>query len=158
LFGKRNLKSKSMEQKKICIGGDHAGYHLKEQVKLQLLSMAYEVMDYGTFSETSVDYPDFIHPLAEAITKGEFSRGIIMCGSGNGVNMTANKHAGIRSALCWTIDLVSMARQHNDANILALPARYIDEKLALEMVKVFLDTPFEGGRHKVRIDKINIPE
>lgn len=147
-----------MEQKKICIGCDHAGYQLKEQVKQQLLSMGYEVKDYGTYSETSVDYPDFIHPLAEAIAKGEFSEGIIMCGSGNGVNMTANKHAGIRSALCWNLDLARMARLHNDANILALPARYIEEKLAMELVKVFLDTPFEGGRHKIRVNKINIPE
>lgn len=145
-----------MDDKKISIGSDHAGYLLKEEVKSLLEWLGYEVKDNGTYSESSVDYPDYIHPVAKSVASGEFEKGIVICGSGNGANMTANKYPGIRSALCWDIELARMARLHNDANILSLPARYIDSKLALEIVKVFLDTGFDGGRHQIRVDKINI--
>lgn len=146
-----------MEAQQISIGSDHAGYSLKEQVRGLLEGLGYEVKDYGTYSEGSVDYPDYIHPVAEDVKEGVSWRGVIICGSGNGAGMTANKYRGIRAALCWDEEIARMARLHNDANILALPARYIDEKLGLEIVKVFLDTGFEGGRHQNRIDKINIP-
>lgn len=145
-----------MEKKRICTACDHAGYQLKEEIKEFLTNMGYEVEDFGTYSELSVDYPDFIHPLAESISRGIFNTGIIICGSGNGAGMTANKHRGVRAALCWNKDLAEMARLHNDANILALPARYISDELAKELVEIFLTTSFEGGRHKTRIDKIDI--
>ena len=146
-----------MEAQKISIGSDHAGFDLKEQVKELMEWLGYEVIDHGTYSGSSVDYPDYIHPVARDVKEGVAWRGIIICGSGNGASMTANKYPGIRAALCWDIEIARMARLHNDANILALPARYIDDKLALEIVKVFLHTDFEGGRHQIRIDKINIP-
>lgn len=144
------------DEKNICIGADHAGYAMKDVVKGWLMNKGYLVKDFGTFSESSVDYPDVIHPLAEAVSEGRFSRGIILCGSGNGVSMTANKHANVRAALCWKPELAEMARLHNDANILSIPARYLSEELALELVQIFLQTPFEGGRHEVRVSKINL--
>lgn len=139
----------------ICMASDHAGYAMKEVLKRYLEVNGYEVKDFGTYGTEAVDYPDMIHPLATAIEQGEYSRGIILCGSGNGVSMTANKHQGIRAALCWKEELVVMARQHNDANILALPARYLTEEEAIPMVHVFLHTAFEGGRHEKRVAKIN---
>lgn len=144
-----------MTGKTLCIAADHAGYLLKETLKKRLEGMGFKVKDFGTYSEAAVDYPDMIHPLAEAVQEGLFSRGIIICGSGNGVAMTANKHAGIRAAICWQVELARMARLHNDANLLALPARYIGEELAIDIVKMFLDTDFEGGRHQKRVEKIN---
>ena len=139
---------------KIAIASDHAGYDLKVEVKAYLESKGYEVKDFGAFSSESSDYPDYAHPLATAIEKKEFNVGISMCGSGNGINMAANKHAGIRSALCWREDIAELARKHNDANICALPARFIDPELAKKIIDVFLKTDFEGGRHQKRIDKI----
>ena len=139
---------------KIGVGGDHAGYGLKGKVCDYLKEHGYEVVDYGTHSEESVDYPDYIHPLAIALEKGEIELGIIMCGSGNGVNITANKHQGVRSALCWNPELAEMAKLHNNANVLALAARYVDEKVNLKSVEVFLNTEFEGGRHLNRVNKI----
>jgi ribose 5-phosphate isomerase B len=144
------------DDRNICIGADHAGYSMKEMIKAWLIAEGYEVKDFGTYNENSVDYPDVIHPLAEAVETGLFSRGIILCGSGIGVSITANKHRNVRAALCWEGELARMARLHNDANILSLPARYIDESLALELVKIFLDTQFEGGRHQIRVEKINL--
>jgi len=141
---------------KICIGADHAGYTMKEMVMGWLLAEGYDVEDFGTESEASVDYPDVIHPLATAVETGIYSRGIILCGSGNGVSITANKHPNVRAALCWNPELARMARLHNDANILSLPARYIDGSMALELVQIFLTTEFEGGRHQLRVDKINL--
>jgi ribose 5-phosphate isomerase B len=135
--------------KTIGIACDHAGYQLKEFLKTKLCEK-YRLVDFGTDSENSMDYPDVAHPLAEAVVTGA------ICGSGNGINMTLNKHAGIRSALCWNTELASLARKHNDANILALPARYITNALALEMAEVFANTDFEGGRHQNRIRKINL--
>jgi ribose 5-phosphate isomerase B len=141
---------------KICIGSDHAGYTMKEMVKGWLLAEGYDVEDFGTESEASVDYPDVIHPLAKAVETGSYDRGIILCGSGNGVSITANKHPNVRAALCWNPELARMARLHNDANILSLPARYIDGSMALDLVQIFLTTAFEGGRHQLRVDKINL--
>ena len=138
----------------IGIGCDHAGYDLKEIVKHYLESKGYTVKDYGTSSTQRVDYPDFIHPLASDINKGVYQRGIIICGSGNGVSMTANKYLNVRAALCWKTEIAEMARLHNDANVLSLPARYITVDEAKQIVDVFLHTAFEGGRHEVRVQKI----
>lgn len=120
----------------------------------KLEESGYEVKDFGTHSPESVDYPDMIHPLAEAIETGQYPMGIILCGSGNGAQMTANHHHGVRAALCWNVEIAELARRHNDANILALPGRFVSDELAWEMVKVFLETPFDGGRHAKRIEKI----
>ncbi|TVR42401.1 MAG: ribose 5-phosphate isomerase B [Bacteroidia bacterium] len=139
---------------KIGLGSDHAGYLLKELIKEKLVEKGFEVRDFGAFSEDSADYPDHIHPLCRVIESGELGRGIIMCGSGNGVSITANKYAGIRAALSWNPEIARLARAHNDANVLALPARFIDTKDALQAVDAFLDTPFEGGRHTGRVKKI----
>ena len=140
---------------KIAIGADHAGYQYKTSIIRLLDQQGYDVFDAGTDSEASTDYPDHIHPVADAVENGDAKLGIILCGSGNGAAMTANKHQGIRAALCWNTELAALARQHNDANILAIPARFVDESLALEMVDTFLSTPFEGGRHQRRVDKIS---
>ena len=144
-----------MSQKIIPIGADHAGFNLKGKIIQFLESKGFEVKDFGCFSEESIDYPDFAHPVAEMIEQNTGMLGILICGSGNGINMTANKHKGIRSALCWNAEIAALARQHNDANIVALPARFISEQEALEIVETFLGTAFEGGRHQHRIDKIS---
>jgi ribose 5-phosphate isomerase B len=144
-----------MSQKIIPIGADHAGFNLKGKIIEFLESKGYQVEDFGCFSEESIDYPDFAHPVAELIEQNTGMLGILICGSGNGINMTANKHKGIRSALCWNNEIAALARQHNDANIVALPARFISEQEALEIVETFLGTAFEGGRHQRRIDKIS---
>ena len=141
---------------KIIIASDHAGFRLKEKLIKWLISSRYEVKDLGSFSEDSVDYPDYAHPLAIAVANGEFSYGITICGSGNGINMASNKHQKIRSAVCWNEDISRLARSHNDANICALPGRFLTEAEAILIVKTFLSTPFEGGRHKRRIEKIPI--
>jgi ribose 5-phosphate isomerase B len=142
------------KNKTISLGADHAGFEYKNAIKNKLVAEGYDVIDMGTNSADSVDYPDFIHPVAESIEKEEAYQGIVVCGSGNGVAMTANKHQGIRAAISWNNDLASLARQHNDANILAIPARFVSKELALSMVDVFLNTAFEGGRHQRRVDKI----
>ena len=142
---------------KLAIAADHAGYQLKEQVKANLLKQGYEVQDFGTDSDKSVDYPDFIHPLARAVENKEADMGVIMCGSGNGVNMTANKYQGVRSALCWTEEIAKLARQHNDANVIALPARFMEPEEAMKAVNTFINTGFEGGRHATRVNKIAKP-
>lgn len=139
---------------KIAIASDHAGFERKQNIIVYLRSKGYLFNDFGTFSEESVDYPDFIHPLANAIDSSEFQVGIILCGSGNGVNMTANKHQGIRSALCWNTEIAILARKHNDANVCAMPARFLNEKEVIEIADIFLHTDFEGGRHQNRIEKI----
>lgn len=144
-----------MSQKVIPIGADHAGFILKGKIIQFLESKGYEVKDFGCFSEESIDYPDFAHPVAEMVEENTGMLGILICGSGNGINMTANKHKGIRSALCWNKEIAELARQHNDANIVALPARFISEEEAVEIVDTFLGTDFEGGRHQRRIDKIS---
>ena len=140
---------------KIAIWGHHAGYDLKSTLIKKLESDGHVVKDFGPFSGEAVDYPDYIHPLAEAVLSDEFDFGVAICGSGHGVNMVANKHAGIRAALCWRPELAALARTHNDANILCLPARWISQEDAEGAVDAFLSEPFEGGRHKRRVDKIN---
>ena len=139
---------------KIAIGNDHAGTFYKNTIVEYLKSENIEVINYGTNSEDSVDYPDFVHPVAVDVESNSVNLGIIICGSGNGASMTANKHQGVRSALCWTKEITKLAREHNDANILSIPARFTSVQQALEMVKVFLNTEFEGGRHQTRVDKI----
>lgn len=142
----------------IAICSDHAGYELKSIIEGYLEANNLEFEDFGTFSEESCDYPDFAHPAAKAVEEGKCYPGIAMCGSGNGIAMTLNKHQGIRAALCWTTELASLARKHNDANVLVLPARFIDPVVALQIVDTFLHTDFEGGRHQRRIDKILVKE
>jgi ribose 5-phosphate isomerase B len=145
-----------LKKNKIAIVSDHAGYFLKEKVLNYLIREEYPVKDFGCFSDSTVDYPDFGHPFAEAVSEGEYELGISICGTGNGMNITANKHPGIRSALCWNEEISRLARAHNDANICALPARFISESEAYLIVKTFINTVFDGGRHKTRIDKISL--
>lgn len=140
--------------KTIAIGGDHAGFEYKSKLIAHLQASGHEVIDLGPFSDASVDYPDFAHPTAEKVENGEASLGILICGSGNGVAITANKHQGIRAALCWNTELAALARQHNNANIISIPARFVDYSLAQDMVETFLKTDFEGGRHENRVNKI----
>ncbi|MDD5570280.1 MAG: ribose 5-phosphate isomerase B [Bacteroidales bacterium] len=140
--------------KLIAIGSDHAGFKLKEYLKKYLESISYEVKDFGTNSENSVDYPDFVHPVARMVENKEIEKGIVICGTGNGVAMTANKHKSVRCALCWNKEIAKFARLHNDANMIALPARFISKCKAKKITKVFLETEFEGGRHINRIEKI----
>jgi len=139
---------------KIAIGNDHAGTDYKNAIKTHLEKQGIQVINVGTDSDQSVDYPDFMHPVAEKVSQGEAHFGIIICGSGNGAAMTANKHQKIRAALCWTSEITALARQHNDANILSIPARFTSIHQAVAMVQTFLDTPFEGGRHQNRVQKI----
>lgn len=138
----------------LAIGSDHAGFSLKTFIANTLREQGWDVVDFGTHSADSVDYPDVAHPLAEAVASGSFSFGILICGSGQGVNITANKHEGVRSALVWLPEIAELSRKHNNANIITLPARFIDEQTALECVNRFLQTDFEGGRHAARVDKI----
>ena len=140
---------------RIYIASDHAGYAMKEAIKRHF-SDNFEWEDLGTHSSESVDYPDFAHPLAEAVAKSPEARAVLLCGTGNGVAMTANKHAGIRAALCWAPEISALATQHNNANIIVLPARFITFEKAVETLNAFFDAQFEGGRHQRRIDKINI--
>ncbi len=142
------------DNKVIGMASDHGGFAMKEYIKQKLKEAGYEVKDFGTHSEKSVDYPDYIHPLASEVNKGLLKRAIIMCGSGNGAQMTANKYPNVRAALCWDEEQARLARQHNDANIMSLPGRFIAFDLAWKMVQLFLNTPFEGGRHLRRIKKI----
>ena len=139
---------------KISIGNDHAGPEYKKAIVDMLKANGYEVTNYGTDSNDSVDYPDFGHPVALDVESGKAKLGIVICGSGNGINMTVNKHQGIRAALCWNKEIAALARQHNNANIISIPARFTAVHQAVEMVETFLKTPFEGGRHQTRVDKI----
>lgn len=140
--------------KEIAIASDHAGYQMKLDIIKHLEEKGYRIKDFGTDSTKDVDYPDFGHPLADAVTNGAFDVGISLCGSGNGINMVTNKHSGIRGALCWNKEIARLARSHNNANICSLPARFIEIEQAKEIVDMFLNTPFEGGRHNQRISKI----
>ena len=140
--------------KTLAIGADHAGFAYKELLKPWLEEQGYTVRDFGTHSTDSVDYPDFAHPLAAAVASGELAQGILICGSANGVCITANKHAGVRAAIAWQDELASLARQHNNANVLCIPARFVDFDTARNMAGLFLETPFEGGRHQNRVEKI----
>lgn len=138
----------------IPIGADHAGFELKEVLKSYLTDKGYEVKDFGCHSTESIDYPDYAHPVASLVEETNGMKGILICGSGNGINMTANKHQGIRAALCWKNEIAELARLHNDANIIVLPARFISESEGKEMVDTFFNTEFEGGRHQNRVNKI----
>ena len=146
-----------MEKNKgiIAIACDHAGYEMKEFVKNELTKMSYEIKDYGTFSADSVDYPDMVHPLGRDINSGVYGKGIVICGSGNGVQMTVNKYPNVRCALCWIDEIAVMARKHNDANVISIPARFISKEMGMQIVNGFLNTDFEGGRHQARVEKIN---
>jgi ribose 5-phosphate isomerase B len=139
----------------IAIGCDHAGFSHKAAVLNFLKKAGHEVLDFGTNSSASVDYPDHAHQVALAVLAGKAQMGIVLCGSGNGVAMTVNQHAGMRCALCWKVELAKMARAHNDANAISIPARYVSKRMAVQMVKTFLETPFEGGRHVNRVHKIS---
>lgn len=138
----------------IALGGDHAGFEYKQQIIKLLTNQGHKVNDFGPFSDDSVDYPDYVHPASAAIVSNQYDMGVFICGSGNGVAMTANKHAGIRAALCWNSELAALARQHNNANVLCLPARFVPYAMAEDMVNTFLKVEFEGGRHEQRVDKI----
>ncbi|MEY3946959.1 MAG: hypothetical protein RJB03_1665 [Bacteroidota bacterium] len=138
----------------ISIGSDHAGFAYKEAIKLHLEKAGHQVTDCGTFTEASCDYPDYAHAVAASVEKGETEKGVLICGSANGVCITANKHAGIRAALCWEKEIASLARAHNDANVVCLPARFISLESANEITDIFMSTPFEGGRHANRVNKI----
>ena len=140
---------------KVAIGCDHAGFPYKDTIIRTLKKENIEVIDKGTYSSDSVDYPDFVHPVAELIERGEADLGVLICGSGNGVSMAANKHQKIRAALCWKDELAALARQHNDANIISIPARFVSARLARQMVRTFISTDFEGGRHGRRVGKIS---
>ena len=139
---------------KIAIGSDHAGFGYKTEVKGHLANTGHDVVDHGTFTDASCDYPDYAHAVALAVEKGEAEFGVLICGSANGVCMTANKHAGIRAALCWEKEIAVLARSHNNANVICLPARFVNIEAAIEMADVFIATAFEGGRHQNRVNKI----
>lgn len=139
---------------KIAIGNDHAGTELKLKILRYLKENNHTVINVGTDTDESVDYPDFAHQVGQKVDHRETEKGIVICGSGNGVNITVNKYPGVRSALCWTTKIAALARQHNNANVIAIPARFVSAEMALEMVKVFFETDFEGGRHSRRVDKI----
>lgn len=140
---------------RIAIGSDHAGFEYKEKIKQWLLESGHEVKDFGAFTDESADYPDFAHPVADVVEKKEYALGVLVCGSANGVAITANKHQGIRAAICWNEELASLARLHNNANIVCIPARFIDYDLAERITFRFLSTSFEGGRHERRVSKIS---
>jgi ribose 5-phosphate isomerase B len=148
------MKEVSMTARRIAVGSDHAGYELKKEVTAYLTSIGHEVLDLGAYSADSVDYPDYGHLIAESIESGKAEIGVTICGSGNGINMTANKHQAIRAALCWQEEISRLARAHNDANVCSLPARFITLSEAKQILDAFLNTPFEGGRHCARVDKI----
>ncbi len=143
-----------MDKEVIGMASDHAGYVMKEAIKKYLTEKGYEVRDFGCESEASCDYADYAHPLANAISTGALRRGVAFCGSGNGINMTLNHHCGVRSAYCWNEEITALARQHNDANVCVMPARFLPEELCRKLADIFLNTEFEGGRHQRRIDKI----
>lgn len=149
-----NLLTMIEKEKDFAIGCDHAGYILKEIIKKHLEDKGFTFNDVGTYSEASVDYPDYAHPVAKAVEDGLCKLGILICGSGNGVCITANKHQGIRAALCWNAEIAALARKHNDANVICLPARYISSGQAIDIMDTFINTEFEGGRHEKRVEKI----
>lgn len=149
-------KKNRMIFKTVALAADHAGYPVKEAIKQFLTDQGVEVKDYGTYSKESTDYADYAHPMASAVENNEFEIGIAICGSGNGINMTVNKHQGIRAALCWNVEISEMARLHNDANICTVPGRYVSKEEAIAIVDKFVNTEFEGGRHQKRIDKIPV--
>lgn len=144
------------EKAAFAIASDHAGYRLKEHLKQYLQQAGHEVKDFGAYSEESADYPDFAHPMADAVEAGEFRFGLTVCGSGNGITMVANKHQGIRAAYCWNAEIATLARLHNDANVVSMPGRFLTDAEGEEILKAFIAADFEGGRHQRRIDKIPV--
>lgn len=148
------MKANFDVSKPIAIGSDHAGFEYKMAIIKHLNGMGYQVADMGTYSADSVDYPDYAHPTATMVEKGEAAFGILLCGAANGVAITANKHQGIRAAICWQKDVAEITRLHNDSNVLCIPARFISLHYALEIIKTFMNTAFEGGRHATRVGKI----
>jgi ribose 5-phosphate isomerase B len=147
-----------MAAERIPIASDHAGFEMKEKLAAVLRGLGYDVEDLGTHSPASTDYPDYAHPLAEKVEHGEVKRGVLLCGTGLGMSYAANRHHGVRAAVAWTADIAKLAREHNDANVLILPARFVSEEDGVHILKTWLDTPFEGGRHQRRVDKIESDE
>jgi ribose 5-phosphate isomerase B len=145
-------------KERIPIASDHAGFEMKEKISKALTALGFDVRDLGTSSPASTDYPDYAHPLAEQVSSGEVKRGVLMCGTGLGMSYTANRHAHVRAAVAWTPEIASLARKHNDANVLVLPARFISEEDGIAILKAWLETPFEGGRHERRVEKIELGE
>lgn len=146
----------NLKKEVIPIAADHGGFEMKSHIIGQLIDSGYEVKDFGSYNDESVDYPDFIHPLAREINNGNFKLGIIICGSGNGAQIVANKYPHVRAALCWSEEIARLARQHNNANIISLPGRFVTPEFAMKLVNIFLNTDFEGGRHQKRVDKISL--
>ncbi len=146
-----------MKKLKIAVGGDHAGFSYKPDLVEYLMALGHEVKDFGTYSDASVDYPDFAHPVSSAVESGEFDFGLLLCGSANGVAITANKHQGVRAAIVWQVEIGELARSHNNANIICMPTRFISLALAKECLFAFLNTEFEGGRHQNRVNKMTCP-
>lgn len=144
----------NMDTLRIGIGSDHAGFEYKEAIRDSLKKNGLHVKDFGTYTSESVDYPDYVHPLCSEIDKGNIDIGILLCGSANGVAMAANKHHSVKAAVCWENDIAVLSRRHNDANVICMPSRFVSQDLAIEMTNLFLNTEFEGGRHKRRVDKI----
>ena len=147
-----------MSRELIPIASDHAGFELKERLRVELERLGYEVQDLGTHSPASTDYADYAHPLAEEVSRGEVKRGVLLCGTGLGMSYTANRHPHVRAAVVWSPEIAELARRHNDANVLVLPARFVSEEEGVKILKTWLDTPFEGGRHERRVEKIERPD
>jgi ribose 5-phosphate isomerase B len=148
------MAAEGLMAERIPIASDHAGYEMKEKLAGVLRDLGYEVDDLGTHSPASTDYPDYAHPLAEQVETGKARRGVLLCGTGNGMAFAANRHAGVRAALAWSPDIARLSREHNDANVLVLPARFLSEEDGVQILRTWLDTPFEGGRHERRVAKI----
>ncbi|HTE46247.1 MAG TPA: ribose 5-phosphate isomerase B [Gemmatimonadaceae bacterium] len=144
-------------RERILIASDHAGFELKEKLEQALDTLGYDVEDLGTNSEASTDYADYAHPLAERVSSGDVKRGVLLCGTGLGMSYTANRHPHVRAAVAWNAEIAKLAREHNDANVLVVPARFVTEESGIEILKAWLDTPFAGGRHARRVDKIEMP-
>lgn len=143
---------------RIPIASDHAGFEMKEKLKARLIALGYDVQDMGTSSSASTDYPDYAHPLAEEVSSGEVRRGVLLCGTGLGMSYAANRHPLVRAAVAWTPEIAKLARRHNDANVLVLPARFVSASQAEDILQTWLDTPFEGGRHERRVEKIELED
>jgi ribose 5-phosphate isomerase B len=152
------MAEEELMAERIPIASDHAGFELKEKLKRQLAALGFDVQDLGTTSEAPADYADFAHPLADEVSSGEVKRGVLLCGTGLGMAFTANRHPHVRAALAWTPEIAALARKHNDANVLVLPARFVSDEQGTAILKTWLETPFEGGRHERRVEKIELPE
>lgn len=151
------MEDATPQLRKVAIGSDHAGFELKERLVAAIEALGFEPVDFGTFSEESTDYPDFGHAVSDAVARGDFGIGVLACGSGIGMSMAANRHPGVRAALAWTEEIGELARRHNDANVLVLPARFIEQNQAVAILETFLESAFEGGRHERRVRKIEVP-